>query len=51
MLPSEIKVLIFKFLLGNLTNFEYNTARETLYHFIVNIGYCDLWYHDEPDLM
>ena len=47
--PSQIKVPLIKFLLGNLTNIQYNTARETLYCFIVNIGYYHLLYHDKPD--
>ena len=49
-MPSlQIKVPLIRAELGNLTNVQYNTARETLYWFIVNIGYFHLWFYDVPD--
>ena len=47
--PSQIKVPQIKAAMGNVTNAQYNSARETLYCFIVNIGYYHLWFYDIPD--
>ena len=46
---AQLKVPVFKYLLGGLTDAHYNMAKETLYRFIVNIGMYHLWYYDSKD--
>lgn len=47
--PASLKVPLIKVLLGNLTNVQYQTCRETLYRFIISIGFFHLWFYDLTD--
>ena len=47
--PAQLRIPTIKGLLGNLTNAQYHAGRETLYRFIVNIGFFHLWYYDLTD--
>ena len=47
--PAQIKVPLIKAILGNPTNAQYTTMKDTITRLIVNIGHYHLWYYDGVD--
>ena len=47
--PAQLRVLVIRYLLGDLIDAHYCLLRENFYRFIVNIGFFHLWYYNIPD--